>query len=249
MNGWELVLFGVAGFVMSIFSGIAGAGGGFVMTPLGIFLGLTPAQAISSGKFTGLSVTVGSLFGMKRVHGSVSRARVMPVMALALVVGLLVPFAIKSFDNDAYRIALGIMLLLMIPVMIFKKVGIKRSEASLIKKIFGGFLLSLALALQGIFSGGLGTLVNVVLMGMMGMTALEANLTKRWSQLLLNSAIIAGVIGSGLIVWHVVAVGVASTFWGSYIGGRIAVSKGDEFILRIMIILMFVSGVGLIISA
>jgi len=49
MHAWQLLIYGVTGFVMSVFSGIAGAGGGFVMTPLLILLGLTPAQAVSSG--------------------------------------------------------------------------------------------------------------------------------------------------------------------------------------------------------
>lgn len=50
-------------------------------------------------------------------------------------------------------------------------------------------------------------MVNIALMGM---TALEANLTKRWPQLILNTAIIFGVVGSGLILWHVAVVGVIS---------------------------------------
>jgi uncharacterized protein len=249
MNGRELVVFGLAGFLMAILSGIAGAGGGFVMTPLGILLGLTPAQAVATGKFSGLSVTVGSLFGMKSAHGRVSKARVIPVMALALIVGLLVPFVIKALDSDVYRIVLGIILLLMIPIMIIKKVGVVPRNPSIQRRIFGGSLLTLALFLQGVFSGGLGTLVNVVLMGMMGMTAVEANITKRWSQLILNTTIIFGVIGSGLVLWHVALVGVCSTFFGSYIGGKLAVKKGDEFIMRVMIFLMFISAIALILGA
>lgn len=249
MSEWDLVIYGAAGFVLAIFSGIAGAGGGFIMTPLGIFLGMTPAQTISTGKMNGLSVTVGSLLGMKKVHGTVSRARVVPVMLLAFIIGLFVPFAIKAFENDTYRVVLGIILLLMIPVMLIKKIGVKPHNATGLQKISGGFLLSLALVLQGVFSGGLGALVNIVLMGMMGMTALEANLTKRWSQLILNTTIVLGVVGSGLILWHVAAVGVLSTFGGSYIGGRMAVHRGDEFVVRIMVILMFVSAVALIVTA
>jgi uncharacterized membrane protein YfcA len=53
MEPLELALYGGAGFLMSILGGIAGGGGGFVMTPLAIFLGLTPAQAVSTGKFAG----------------------------------------------------------------------------------------------------------------------------------------------------------------------------------------------------
>jgi uncharacterized membrane protein YfcA len=249
MNGWGLVIYGAAGFVMSILSGIAGAGGGFVMTPLGILLGLSPAQAVASGKFNGLSVTVGSLFGMKKVHGTVSKARVIPVMVLAFVVGLAVPFAIKTMDSKAYRVTLGVILLLMIPVIIYKKIGIRPHNPSPIQRLFGGMLLSLALALQGIFSGGLGSLVNVVLMGMMGMTAIEANLTKRWSQLILNITVIVGVLGAGLIVWKAVGVGVFSSLAGGYIGGRLGVAKGDVFIMRIMIGLMIISAVALIAGA
>lgn len=246
MNGWELILYGMAAFATAILSGIAGAGGGFIMTPLAIFLGLSPAQSVSTGKFSGLSVTLGALFGMKSVHGKVSKRRVIPVMVLALAVGLIVPFVIKSLDSEVYRIALGIILLVMIPVMILKKVGIKPHTPSVFQKVAGGGLLTFALLLQGIFSGGLGTLVNIVLMGMLGMTAIEANLTKRWSQLILNTTIIFGVIGSGLVVWSVAAVGICAAFAGSYIGGRMAVKKGDVFIMRIMIILMFISGLALI---
>lgn len=242
-------MFAVAAFVMSIMSGIAGAGGGFIMTPLGIFLGLTPAQAVATGKFNGLSITIGSLFGMKKARGTVSWRRIIPVMVLAFVVGLIVPFIIKQLDSDIYRLVLGVLLLLMIPVMAFKKMGIKRVDPSTLRKIGGGILLTLSLILQGAFSGGLGTLVNVVLISMLGMTALEANITKRWSQLILNITIIVGVFGTGLVVWPVAAAGILSTFAGSYVGGRIAVKKGDQFIMNIMMIFMFISAIGLIATA
>lgn len=248
MNGWELVLFAFAGFGMAILSGIAGAGGGFIMTPLGIFLGLTPAQSVSTGKFSGLSVTIGSLFGMKDARKRVSWSRIVPIMILSFIVGLAVPFVIKSLDADVYRKTLGVILLLMIPIMIFKKVGINPGDPRPWQRILGGGLLTLALILQGVFSGGLGTLVNVVLMSMMGMTAVEANITKRWSQLILNVTVIAGVIGSGLVLWNVAAVGVCSTFFGSVIGGKMAVKKGDAFIMRIMISLMFISAIGLLVA-
>lgn len=219
------------------------------MTPLAILLGLTPGQAVSTGKFNGLSLTVGSLVGMKSIHGRVSKRRVVPVMILAFIVGLLAPLTIRSFDNEIYRLTLGGIIILMIPVMIFKKVGLKPGKPNSTERFTGSVLLAFALWLQGVFSGGLGTLVNVVLMGMLGMTATEANLTKRWSQLILNTTIIFGVLGSGLIVWPVAIVGIITTFIGGYIGGGLAVKKGDGFILRVMVLLMFVSGVALIAGA
>ena len=246
MQGWELVLYGTVCLAVSVVSGIAGAGGGFILTPLGIFLGLTPAQAVSTGKFNGLSASVGSLWGMRSARGQVSLARVLPVMGLAFGIGLLAPLVIKSLDNDIYRIVLGVILLLMIPVMLLKRVGLHRYRPTLWQKTGGGILLSLALMLQGVFSGGLGTLVNIVLMGMLGMTAVEANITKRWSQLILNGTIILGVVGSGLVLWHVAAVGVCTTLVGSYFGGKLAVRRGDAFVMRVMVVLMFISAMLLI---
>lgn len=249
MEPWQLAVYGVTAFIMAILSGIAGAGGGFITTPLLILLGLSPAQAISSGKFNGLAVTIGSLSGLRKYSGQISKRRVGSIMILAFLVGLIVPHIIKSLESRVYRVSLGVILLLMIPVMLYKKLGIKPRKTSVLKASLGGVLLTISLFLQGIFSGGLGTLVNIVLMGMLGQTATEANITKRWSQLVLNTTIIFGVLGSGLIVWQVVIVALVSSLAGSYIGGRLALTKGDAFIVNVMLILMLISGLLLIIGA
>src|SRR6187551_1400339 len=215
MNWWQLVVFGAVGFVASIFSGIAGAGGGFVVMPLMILLGLTPAQAVSSGKFNGLSATIGSLGGLRVKYSAIRKRRVAAIMLVAFGVGLIVPHIIKALDNRWYRIILGVLILLMIPIMIRKKVGVKPHTPTLPQKALGGVLLTGSLFLQGAFSGGLGSLVNIVLMGLLGETANEAHVTKRLSQIVLNVTVIFGVAGAGLIVWPVVAVGVSVALVGS----------------------------------
>ncbi len=246
MEWWQLAVLAAAAMVMAIFSGIAGGGGGFVMTPLLIFCGLSPAQAVSTGKFSGLAVTLGALSGMRSIHGSLSKRRVTPVMVLAFVVGLLAPFVIRSLDSEVYRVTLGIILLFMIPVLWVKKVGQRAYTPKGWQKYVGTGLLTVALFLQGIFSGGLGTLVTVVLMSLLGMTATEANVTKRWSQLILNVTIIIGVLFSGLIVWYILLVLVPATLVGGFVGGKIAVKKGNKFVLDTMIILMLISAIFLI---
>jgi uncharacterized membrane protein YfcA len=249
MELWQLAIYGLAGMVMSILSGIAGAGAGFVTTPLGILLGLSPSQAVASGKLNGLGVAIGALSGMNRAGERVSKRRVLPIMALAFVVGLIAPHVITSLDSDFYRMALAVILLLMVPVVIFKKVGLRSYKPALWQKFAGSGLLTLTLFLQGVFSGGVGTLVNLVLMGMLGMTAFEANVTKRWSQLILNSTIVLGLIGSGLIQWEVAIVGFVCTLIGSFIGGQLAASRGNVFIMRITILLMLSSAIALIVTS
>lgn len=249
METWQLVVYGIASVVMSIFSGIAGAGGGFIMTPLSILLGLTPAQAVSSGKFNGLAVTIGSLGGLKINRSKIHKKPVIVITILALLVGLLVPYFIKIFDSTWYQICLGIIILLLIPVMLYKKVGLQPRQTTPVQKGIGGVLLTVSLFLQGLFSGGLGALVNVVLMGFLGMTATEANITKRLSQLVLNTVIILGVLGSGLIYWPIVLVGMFTATLGGYIGGHLALKKGDHFIMTVMVVLMALSALLLIVDA
>ena len=251
MDTWHLLIYGIVVFGMSIFSGIAGAGAGFITTPLAILLGLTPAQAISSGKFNGIANAIGSLSGLRGYQGHISKRSIGTIMLLALVIGLTSPLIIKSLESRLYQLILGVIILLMIPVMIYKHIGVATAtvKPSVPRKMLGGVLLSISLFLQGAFSGGLGTLVNVVLMGMLGMTANEAHITKRWSQLILNITIIFGVIGSRLIIWPVALVGMVTCLVGSAIGSRIAVKRGDAFAVHVLIILMGVSALVLIAEA
>lgn len=249
MEIWQLALYGAVAFVMSIISGIAGSGAGFVLTPLLIFLGLTPAQTVATSKFSGLAASVGSLSGMYDAKTRISKWRITYIMLLSFGVGLIVPHIITALDQGIYRMLLGIFLLLMIPVVILKKFGLRAHRPKLWQKYTGSVLVTLALLLQGAFSGGLGSLVNLVMMGMLGMTASEANIAKRWSQLILNLTILAGLVGSGLVVWQVAGVGAAMTLSGSYIGGRMAAHRGNDFIMHAMIILMLLGGIFLIFGA
>lgn len=246
MSGWELILIGATGFLTAVASGIIGGGGAFIMTPLMILLGISPASAVATGKFNGLSTSIGSLSGTRKMHGRVSKAKVIPIMILAFVIGLIAPYVIRSLDSEFYRTFMGVMIIAMIPVLILKKIGLKPSHPKLWQKYLGFCGLSLALFIQGVFSGGLGILVNIVLMGLLGMTALEANITKRWSGLILNVTVIVGVIGSGLIIWQLAIIGIFSTLSGSYAGGLLAVKRGNEFIMKIMIGFMLISGLALI---
>lgn len=243
----DLVIYSLASFFAAILNGISGGGGGFIMTPLLIFLGLSPAQAVSTGKLPGLAVAVGSFHGLKAVRTGWSR-QLLLILFLSLATGLLAPLVIVKLNGDLYRNMLGILLLVMIPVLVFKKVGHTEHHPSRPKRIAGYGLLVVGLLLQAVFSGGLGVIVNIVLMAFLGMSALESNVTKRYSQILLNGVIVIGILFSGLIVWQFALIGLATAGLGGYVGGRIAVKKGNTFVMGIFIVLMFVSALALLLG-
>lgn len=245
----EYVIYAVAGFVTTVFSGISGGGAGFIMTPLSIFIGLTPAQAVATGKFSGLSVSLGSL---RSYHGSGSKSagkRFTILLALAaIIVGMIAPFLIVQLDDRVYRIVLGLMILIMIPLIRRKKIGHQARKTTLKQKKVGWLLLIAALLVQGVFSGGSGVLVVLVLMSLFGLDSITAQITKRWSQVLLNTTVVIGVVISGLVVWPLAIIGVGTSYAGGLIGAKLAIRKGNEFVMNVFALLMLASGIGLMIT-
>lgn len=247
MDTAGLVVYAIASFFVSVLGGMSGGGGGFIMTPLTIFLGLSPAQAVATGKLGGLSVTLGSLHGLRKAKLH-SWKVVVPISLMALVIGVVAPLAIVNLDAEVYKRTLGVLLLLMVPIMLFKKVGHQKREVSKGYKIAGYTALAVAMSLQAVFSGGLGTLVNMALMGLLGMSALEANVTKRFSQVVLNGVISLALIGTDLIVWEVALVGAFTAFLGGVIGAHLAIKKGDVFVTRIFVIFMIFAAAELLLG-
>ncbi len=244
-SGFEFGTYLLVAFVLSILSGAAGAGGGFIMTPMLILFGLTPAQAVATGKLSGLTISLGSLHGMRK-HKVKNKRLIYIVMAMALIVGLLTPSIIVNLDSELYKKLLGVVLLFMIPILLLHKPKPDHHVISTPVKIAGFVLLVVSLVLQAIFSGGLGTLVNIVLIAMLGLTPLDANVTKRYSQVLLNAVIVIAVSRSGLIQWNVALWGVITSLAGSVIGSRIAMKKGDEFVKRLLIIFVLIAALELL---
>jgi uncharacterized membrane protein YfcA len=63
MSTHGLILYGIATFFTSLLSGAGGGGGGLIATPLAILLGLTPQQAIATGKLNGLAISAATTHG------------------------------------------------------------------------------------------------------------------------------------------------------------------------------------------
>ena len=245
ISNTELVIYAVVSLVASVFSSIAGAGGGFIVTPLLIFLGLTPAQAIASGKFMGLSITLSNLrvTSKQKVH---NWKVVGPLLVIATVIGLVSPYVITRIEGDIYQKAIGVLVLLMVPVIYLKRLGYEQKQVSEKTRKLGYAIFTVALFLQSVFGSGLGTMVNLVLVSFMGMDGLEASVSKRFTQLIAATVSLAGLLFSGLMVWKIILVGVFCNAIGGTIGAHMAIRKGNAFIMNVVITLMLLSGIALL---
>ncbi|MDB5161685.1 MAG: rane protein of unknown function [Candidatus Saccharibacteria bacterium] len=235
-------------FGASIVSGLSGAGGGFIITPFLIFIGMTPAQAVSTGKVGGVGSAIGAL-GAFRGKQLIHKKLVYPLMAITLVASVAAAFVIPHIDPTVFQVVIGVLLIVMIPSLFIKKESVHYSTRG---NKFLGFLYAIygVLAfLQATLGTGLATFITLLLMFGFGLRALEANATKRAVQII-QSLIVAGLTAlQGLVLlWYAVA-NILGAILGSFVGSKLAIKGGDKVVKIFLAAFMLVSGVVLLITA
>lgn len=235
-------------FVSSLFSGMAGGGGGFIINPFLIAIGLTPQQTVATSKFGSFGLISGSVAAFKE-RMLENRNLSLFAIALSAVIGVISSVLIRKVDNKSLQLLMGIITLAMVPFMLRKARGLHQSKASNMTRAVGSVFLAGVLLLQGILSGGIGSLVSAIFILFFGTTALEANMMKRKSSLVLNIVIVGSLLTSGLINYTYGLFGMAGGFLGGYAGSHIAIRKGDEFAKYALLVFMVISGIWLIATA
>jgi uncharacterized protein len=238
----------IISFLASIVSGMGGGGGGFVMIPYFISIGLPPANALATAKLGGVGVSIGSLTVFKG-KGLVDRKYLLPFTLITLACALVSAWLIPQIDAQIFQRVIGIVLLIMIPTLFIKKAAFQPGERSrgwIIMGFIGFTFFSFAQTLVGT---GLGTMVVLVLMYLFGLDALRASATKRVSQAVQAVVLVVLLSLQGLVMWAHGAAALLGTIIGTYIGTNIAIKRGVHFVKYMLAVVMFVSGIALLISA
>jgi uncharacterized membrane protein YfcA len=236
-------------FFATIFSGMSGGGGGLIIVPFLIAVGLNPQQAIATTKFSGIGFSFGGIAAFKKKSFN-NPLLLIYLILLAIAISLIVPTLFKALSGDVFQIVIGLMMILLVPVTLSSKYGLKKVKTSRNRKFTGGILLSITFLLQGVFSSGVGLLNNLVLMSFFGLKALDASAIQRVSALALNSFIVITLATTtNFIVWQYAVAGIAAAFLGGYIGSDIALERGEKFAKLTLAIFMLIAGIILIIEA
>jgi uncharacterized membrane protein YfcA len=235
-------------FVASVMSGMTGGGGGFIVTPFYIWIGLTPQQTVATLKFGGFGLSVGAISAFKEKMLDDKKFSLF-VMALSGSVGLAATFLIINIDNKTLQRLMGGLILAMVPFMLIKARRLAANQPATWMKVLGVFVLVVVMFLQGVAGSGVGSLVTVIFILLFGKTALEANMLKRKTSLILNVVVVIGLLGSGLINYTYGLAGMAGGLTGGYVGSHIAIKKGDNFAQYALLLFMIVSGIWLVVTA
>lgn len=215
------------------------------MMPYLIFIGLSPAQALATMKLGSAGTTIGALTAFKGT-GLVRRSLVLPFMAITLVCALVSAWLIPQIDSGVFQKVIGAALILLIPTLFIKKKGFEPGPRSRGYIIIGYIAYTIFAFLQSLLGTGIGTILVLILMFLFGLSALEAQATKRISQPIQAVVLFVFLAIQGLVVWAHGIAGLLGATIGSHIGTKFAIKRGAGFVKIMLAVVMATSGVALL---
>lgn len=262
---WGFVSIAVAGFVVGVVVGLTGMGGGALMTPALIFLGVGHTATVVTADLTAAAVyKTGGAIVHKR-EGSPNMK-----LALWLVIGsvpmaLLGPYLVKGFSGDeahldqVLKVAIGVALLVAAATyaarLYLELLRVRSGEhvpndnptirpiPTLLVGAVGGLLV-------GITSVGSGSVIMICLLmlypGLSAVRLVGTDLVQAVPLVL--AAAIANIAIHGLdfsVVIPLILGSVPGTIWGSKLAPRIP----QSFIRRAIVVVLTMSGVALLFKA
>ncbi len=240
-------------FVMSLlvggFSAMSGSAGGIVMTPFFIWLGLTPQQTIATGKFASFGLSIGAITAFRKKVVKEKRSILVAVIVLSILIGIVSAYTFQRVGNATLQKLIGVFMLLMIPAVWGENAGTRRKRVSKFRLRLGYVALAGVLFIQGVFGGGVGTILSVVFILFFGTTAIEANMLQRIATLLLNSVIVLLILHTSLIVFDYGTAALIGALIGGFAGSKFALKKGEKFAKVMLMAFMAIAGVALILGA
>lgn len=241
-----LLTFGI-GVASSVLSGMAGGGGGFITIPYFIFIGMPPAYALATAKMGGVGTSIGAITALKG-KGLVNKRLVVPFMAMTIVFSFISAWLIPQIDPGIFQRIIAVLLIVLIPTLFINKAAFKPGHRSCRWIIVGFFAYAFFSFAQTLVGTGMGSLIVLVLMFMFGLSALEANATKRVAQSVQAVILFVLLLLQGFVILAHGVAGLLGALIGSHIGTHIAIKKGNKFVKFMLAIVMFVSGIILFVT-
>ena len=241
-----LLTFGI-GVLASIVSGMAGGGGGLISAPFFILIGMPPQVAVATTKFGSLGLTLGSVAKFRNT-GHIRKEYMVFLSLVSVIAAILGSRILLSSSNEYVEQIVGAAMLITIPFLFLKDLGLRNTKPSYWKEVLGYIFYFTILVLQAAFGAGIGMMLMVVMMGLLGFTALESSATRRIPGLILAVVSLGIYVFSGVVHYgHGLAM-LAGMVLGGYIGTHIAVAKGSKFVKIAFAIAVVALGLRLVFS-
>lgn len=227
-----LVLVVLAALFAGWIDAVVGGGGLLQLPALLMVPGLTPVQALATNKLASVAGTAtSSATYLRRAKPDLRTA--IPMAVIALCGSFAGAFVATVLPSSAFK-PIIVVALIVVAVITAVKPQLGR-EAAL--RFAGHKHLGIAMmvgAVIGFYDGmigpGTGTFLVIALVGLLGYDFLQASAKSKLVNLATNIGALILFIPHGAVIWPLALVLAAANIVGSYIGSRMAISKGTKFI-------------------
>ncbi|RKP46049.1 sulfite exporter TauE/SafE family protein [Trinickia fusca] len=222
-------------FALGLLTGFIGTntgGSAFLTVPVMIWLGITPQSAIASARVASVGTMVA---GVREFHrqGKVDYKLAAPAALLGLVGSVCGATVLLKIDAITLHRVIGTLTLLMVILSFAKKPKPFQEPVSKWRAAFGYSLFAI-IGMVGGFFGGQAKLATYVFILIFNKTVSESVGTRKISGLVISLGSL-GVYGfSQIINWQFGLSLVIGTLIGSSVGARYALKKGDEWMERLL---------------
>ena len=239
-----LATFGVG--AVSGFIGAMVGSGGLIIIPFLIFMGLPPTSAIATNRFGAVGLMFGAIPKYAQA-GKIKWNKVWWMLPLAIIGGIVGSLTLLQIDEAILKIIIAALMIILLPLILLnKKIGIQNLEVSKTRLVAGYIAFFFLAIYAGFFGGGGGTLIIYLFMLFFGLSIIEASATGKipWLVASLASLVVFGM-HDVINIQHGTALFIGGLL-GGYLGARTALQKGDAWIKKIFVIIVFVAAIKLI---
>lgn len=246
METYIIIFLCLASFVAGFVDAIVG-GGGLIQTPIALVLlpNISIASVIGTLKIPGFSGT--SMAAYQYLKTTKVDWRLFLIMAfVSFVFAYLGSSLLNIMQNDFMKPLLFLVLILLLLYTYFKKdFGQFQIEKLTHKQTYiYGIVICVFLGFYDGFIGpGTGSLLIMAFIAILGFDFLQANMYAKLVNLATNFGSITLFVLKGKIIWTIAIPMAVCNVTGSWLGARLAISKGNGFI---RIFFLIVVGIALL---
>jgi len=223
----EVLIF-ILGLVTN-FYGISIGGGGLLLIPGLILLGVDPKIVIGS---TSVANIASSVVGIINFHKAkqIDYKHMLPFIIEITAGAIIGSLLVINMPTDYFVKSIAVVLIIMTILSLKNRnIGLIEKAASATKKTIGHVLLFFCGIYKGAVNSGSSLPVSYILIFNFGMTYLKASGSRKIPMLIsyIPSALL--FIWSGLIDWKLVLILVASNSIGAHYGSKFMLKKGNTW--------------------
>jgi uncharacterized membrane protein YfcA len=234
--------------ILASFIGVSIGGGGLILIPFLIFLGLSPKEAIATGTVCFITLGLIGYFDFKKAKHMDNKA-VWPLTFWLSLSSLIGVFFFVQFEEDwvTFLVA-GSLVMMSIFGLLHPNLGQKNHKSSPRKKSIGMFLVFLTGLFKGLVGVGASLFVNMILIQQFGLSFLRAAGTRKIPFLLSNLVTFTIFVWNGLVLWPYALMMVLGGVIGAKTGAYYSFKKGNVWMRRGFNLIVLASAVKLLVE-